>query len=394
MPKKTKNSQTSADSSRTIRIFAWASFLNDVGSDIIYPIWPLFVTEILKANMAVLGFIDGLGEAIVSIAKAVSGFWSDKIRRRKRFIWIGYLMGSASRIGYALSTVWQHLIPFRILDRAGKIRSAPRDAVVADLSTEQNRAKHFGLLRTADYAGALVGILLCILLFQLVGYRHLFMFAALPSLIGAALVILKFKEKRLADSTIYKGLRFRDLSGNFLLFLILSAIFSIGNFTYSFLLIHAKQIGFKTSFIPVLYLVFSLAATVTSYPFGKLADKIGRKTVLYLAFLFWAILCLLIIFTRRLEYLWLIFIFYGLHKGALEPIQGTLVAELAPEKYRASCIGTYQMIIGLCAFPASFVAGLMWDKIGYTAPFYLSLALTIIASGLMLWIREPNKTVS
>ncbi len=113
---------------KIVHTFAWASFLNDIGSDIIYPIWPLFVTEILKANMAALGFIDGLGEAIVSIAKAISGFWSDRIRRRKQFIWTGYLMASLSRFGYAISTIWQHLIPFRILDRAGKIRGAPRDA--------------------------------------------------------------------------------------------------------------------------------------------------------------------------------------------------------------------------------------------------------------------------
>ncbi len=377
-----------SENQKIVRTFAWASFLNDMGSDIIYPVWPLFVTEVLKANMAALGFLDGLGEAIVSIAKAISGFWSDKIRRRKRFIWVGYLMGSLSRLGYAISTIWQHLIPFRILDRAGKIRGAPRDAVIADVSNDQNRGRNFGLLRTADYAGAIVGIGLCLLLLQFLTYRTLFMLAAIPSAIGAWLVIIRFKEERPATSRVYKGLRFKDLSGNFILFLILSAIFSIGNFTYSFLMIYARQLGFKVTFIPVLYLIFTVAATLTSYPFGRLADKIGRRAVLLMAFFFWLLICTMIIYTQSYLVLWLIFILYGLHKGALEPVQGALVAELAPVQFRASCIGTYQMVIGLCAFPASFIAGLLWDKIDLKAPFYLSLGLTCIASIMLIFIKE------
>jgi MFS family permease len=120
------------ETKKTLRTFAVASFLNDLGSDIIYPIWPLFVTQVLKANMSALGLLDGLGEALVSLSQAASGYMSDRIRKRKVFIWIGYLCGSASRLGYAASSIWQHLIPFRILDRAGKIRSAPRDALIAD----------------------------------------------------------------------------------------------------------------------------------------------------------------------------------------------------------------------------------------------------------------------
>jgi len=138
---------------KTVRTFAFASFLNDLGSDMIYPVWPLFVTSVLGANMAVLGFIDGLGEAIVSISQAASGYVSDRLRRRKIFIWTGYLFGSLSRIGYALTTLWQHLIPFKIMDRAGKIRGAPRDAIIADISTEENRGKNFGLLRAMDNLG-------------------------------------------------------------------------------------------------------------------------------------------------------------------------------------------------------------------------------------------------
>jgi MFS family permease len=184
------------ETKKTIRTFAWASFLNDLGSDIIYPVWPLFVTGVLNANMAVLGFLDGLGEALVSISQAAAGYLSDRIKKRKVFIWVGYFFGSLSRVGYAFSTVWQHLIPFRILDRAGKIRGAPRDAIIADISTKENRGKHFGLLRTMDNLGAVCGIIICILFFRLLGYKNLFLLAAVPSAIGALLILALIKERK------------------------------------------------------------------------------------------------------------------------------------------------------------------------------------------------------
>ncbi|HOV22997.1 MAG TPA: MFS transporter [Candidatus Marinimicrobia bacterium] len=378
------------ENKRTVRIFTWASFLNDMGSDIIYPVWPLFVTEILKANMAVLGFVDGLGEAVVSLAKALSGYWSDRIRKRKVFIWSGYLMGAASRIGYAISTVWQHLIPFRILDRAGKIRGAPRDAIIADVSTNDNRGRNFGLMRMADNLGAVVGILICLALFKKIGYRSLFILAAIPSLISVLLILIKIKEPSHTEKVIYKGMTLRDLDRNFVLFMILSGIFAIGNFTYSFLLIRAKQIGFPEAFVPVLYLVYTLSASLTAYPFGRLADRIGRKTVMQMSFLLWGLVCLDVIFFQSKIMIFLMFVIYGLHKGALEPVQSTIVSELAPEKFRASSLGTYQMLIGLCAFPASLIAGFLWDKIGALAPFYLSLGLTIVASALMIFVKESK----
>lgn len=388
-----KNYQNPIDNKenkRTVKIFTWASFLNDMGSDIIYPVWPLFVTEILKANMAVLGFVDGLGEAVVSLAKALSGYWSDRIRKRKVFIWSGYLMGAASRIGYAISTVWQHLIPFRILDRAGKIRGAPRDAIIADVSSNDNRGRNFGLMRMADNLGAVVGILICLALFKKIGYRSLFILAAIPSLISVLLILIKIKEPSHTEKVIYKGMTLRDLDRNFVLFMILSGIFAIGNFTYSFLLIRAKQIGFPEAFVPVLYLVYTLSASLTAYPFGRLADRIGRKTVMQMSFLLWGLVCLDVIFFQSKIMIFLMFVIYGLHKGALEPVQSTIVSELAPEKFRASSLGTYQMLIGLCAFPASLIAGFLWDKIGSLAPFYLSLGLTIVASALMIFVKESK----
>ena len=385
------------ENKKTIHTFAASSFLNDFGSDIIYPIWPLFLTTVLGANMTILGLIDGLGDAIVSISQAISGFVSDKIRRRKVFVWTGYLFGATSRIGYTFSIVWEHIIPFRILDRAGKMRGAPRDAIIADASTDQNRGRNFGYLRAMDNLGAVCGIVLCIVCFWYlnIGYRQLFLFAALPSIIGAILVILFIKERKLETKKIFKGLSFKDLNRNFKMFLLLSAIFALGSFSYSFLLIYAKQFGFEVIFVPVLYLVFTVFAAVFSYPFGRLSDRIGRKTVLLISYVFWAAVCVIFMFLQNYWLILFTFVLYGLHRAALEPVQKTLVAELAPPNYRASSLGGYQMVIGLCALPASLIAGILWDSIGIETPFYLSLGLTIVSSVLLLlFVKERRPTSS
>lgn len=385
------------ESKRAIRTFGLASFLNDMGSDMIYPVWPLFVTNVLKANMSVLGFVDGLGDAIVSISQVISGYISDRIGRRKIFIWPGYLAASLSRIGYATSSIWQHLIPFKILDRAGKIRGAPRDAEIADLSTDENRGKNFGLLRTMDNLGAVSGILLCLLLFNKLGYKNLFLLASIPTLIGVVLILIFIKERRLKEGEIKKPFTFKNLDKNIILFLILSAVFAFGAFSYSFLLIYAKELGFEVKFIPILYLIFTLVASLTALPFGRLSDKLGRKSILTLSFAFWILICISFAFIINFSFIikyWIIFIvfvLYGLHKGSLEPVQRTLVSELSPTKYRASILGTYQMVIGLSALPASFIAGILWDKISISTPFIFSLILTILAIIILFFVKERNK---
>ncbi|HAH19478.1 MAG: hypothetical protein A2Y00_10150 [Omnitrophica WOR_2 bacterium GWF2_43_52] len=378
------------ETKKTVRIFALASFLNDLGSDIIYPIWPMFVTSVLGANMAVLGLLDGLGEALVSLSQAASGYVSDRIRKRKVFVWIGYLCGGASRIGYSISGIWQHLIPFRILDRAGKIRSAPRDAIVADISTKENRGYNFGLLRAMDNFGAVCGIVVSIVFLNILGYRKLFLLAAIPSLIGALIIFLFIKEQKVSDTKIYKGLTVKHLDRNFRLFLFLNAIFALGSFSYSFLLIYAKKCGFSIAAVPVLYLLFTIFAAIFSLPFGRLSDRIGRKAVLVVAYSLWIAVCLIAIFSKAHTAIVLVFVLYGLHKAALEPVQKTFVSELAPQDYKASSLGAFQMVIGLSALPASLIAGLLWDKVSIVSPFYLSLTLTIISLIFLIFVKEAK----
>ncbi len=387
-----------SENRKTIRIFALASFFNDMGSDMIYPVWPIFLTTVLKANMAALGFIDGLGDALVSLSQAAAGYISDRIRKRKVFIWIGYLCGGVSRLGYSASRVWQQVIPFRVLDRAGKMRGAPRDALVADVSINSNRGRNFGLLRAMDNLGATTGILACLALVNILGYRTLFAIAAIPSLISVLLILTLVKDRPAAATRIFKGLSLKDFDRNFRLYFLLNGLFALGAFSYSFLLIVVQRtwVGFKVvgitmtgiRTIPLLYLLFTVVAALMSLPFGKLSDRIGRKKVLFMSFGFWAAVCLGVLVSRSDELIVLVFILYGLHKAALEPVQRTMVSELAPPALRASSLGGFQMVVGLCALPASVTAGLLWDRVGLLAPFMLSLGLTAVSVGLLLFVKE------
>lgn len=377
------------ESRKTVRTFALASFLNDMGSDMIYPVWPLFVTS-LGANMAVLGLLDGLGDSLVAISQAVSGYLSDKLRKRKIFIWLGYLFGALSRIGYALSPTWHMLIPFRVLDRSGKIRNPPRDAIIADVSQYNNRGGHFGIIRAMDNLGAICGILVTIALIEYLGYRNLFLIAAVPSVLAAILILGRVRERK-DTATVYKGLQFSDITGNFRLFLFLSSVFALGAFSYSFLLVFAGKYGFKTVTIPVLYLTFTAVAFLSSIPFGRLSDRFGRKPVIMVSFLLWGLVCLDLIFMQNRAAIWLAFILFGLHRGALDTVQKAFVSELVPEAYRASGLGGFQMVIGLVALPSSVIAGLLWDNISLLAPFYLSLALSVASIFLLFFVKERAK---
>lgn len=381
------NEINSQKEKKTVRIFSIASFLNDLGSDIIYPIWPTFLTEYLKANMTIVGLIDGLGDAIVSISQALSGYLSDKFRKRKIFIWLGYLFGAISRIGYALSTSYHPVLFFRILDRSGKIRSAPRDALIADVSSDQTRGKNFGILRSMDNLGAVVGIILCMILFPILGYKYLFLLAAIPSLIGVIIILTFLKEEKF-QTKVFKGYSLKNLDKNLKILFWISAIFSLGNFSYSFLLVFANKNGFPIYSLPILYLIFTFFASMFSFYFGKLSDKIGRKKVLMFAFILWIISIIILISFPFVAGFILSFVFYGLHKAAFEPVHKTLISELSPVEYRASILGGFQMIIGLFAFPASFLAGILWDRVNIFAPFYFSIVLTLLSIALLLRLKE------
>jgi MFS family permease len=375
---------------KTIRTFATATFFNDFGSNMAYPIWPFFVTETLKANMAALGLLDGLGDGLVLVSKAFSGYLSDRIRKRKVFIWTGYFLAVLSRLGYAVASAWQQLIVFRVLDRIGKERSTPRDAIVADISTHANRGTHFGFIRAMDHLGALLGSLLVLLLIQVLSYRAILALAALPTLISAVLVILLIKDRPPVGERVSQAISVGLLGRKFRRFVLLSAIFALGAFSYSFLLMFAREIGFGKTLVIGLYPVFTAAAAAASWISGHLSDRIGRKPVLIASYGLWIVVCLNFILLRSPALLIFSFVLYGMHKGMLVPVQRTIVSECAPSASRASCMGGFHLITGLCTLPASFVAGILWETVGMTAPFMLSLGLTLVATLLLITFKPEQ----
>jgi MFS family permease len=368
-----------------ILTFGLASFFNDLGSDMIAPIWPLFVTTILGANMILLGFIDGLGIALVSISNAVSGLLSDKIGNRKIFIWVGYFLSGIARLGYFISPSWHYLIPFKSIDRVGKIRGAPRDALISEITTKKTRGKAFGLLRSLDSFGAVIGTLITYLIISKFGIRNILLFAAFPSFISSILIFLIIKERKIKK--LHIPIKNIKLNKNLKLFFLISALFSFVTFSYSFLLIFAKNQGFSDSNIILLYFVFNIIYSIFSFQFGKLSDKFGRKIIVILSFIIYTIMCLSFTLVTSHFGVLLLFILFGFFNASWDPVKRTFVSELSPKNSKASVIGLYQMITGLLALPSGLIMGYLWE-INYKIPFLIAGLTSLILIFLMKLIKE------
>ncbi|MFX1563725.1 MAG: MFS transporter [Promethearchaeota archaeon] len=388
-----------------IGTFGAASFANDMGSDIVFSIWPTFVI-LLGGNALLIGLLDGLGDFIVNLSKGFSGFLSDKLQRRKPFIWSGYLAASMSRVLYGVAPSWHWLVPARVLDRAGKIRGSPRDALIADISSNETRGRNFGILRTLDNTGALFGILITIAfvtfafpLLESQGFtllsslQLLFIAAAIPTVIGALLIIIKIPDYR---KEIGKHVfRIGGINRQLALFITLSFIFALAFFSYSFVTLYASfflEVPLINPYLKVTiaYLIFTMTAALLSAPLGKLSDRIGRRVTLLLGYGTFAIMCLIFIIIPNALTMLAAMIFYGASIGAIVPTQRSLVAELAPVDLRASLLGLYQMLIGVAALAANILAGLIWVLYLPATSFMLSLFLTLIAALLLPLVKEST----
>ncbi|MBI4919999.1 MFS transporter [Candidatus Azambacteria bacterium] len=377
------------ENKKTVWLFSIGAFLNDFGHYFVFTIWPIFVTSVIGASAMFLGFVDGLGDAFASLSQAASGLLSDKIKKRKIFIWLGYFFAFFSRIIYSFSTRSWQLIPGKILDRSGKMRDAPRDAIVADITPREKRASAFGALRAADRGGAVLGLAASLFLAGYFAYRELFLIAAIPSLAGSLIILFFVKEKITSDGLAPK-FSFKFASRDFKVFTALSAIFTLGAFSDSFYILAANKLGVSLKLLPLFYLTYMLFSSLMAIPFGKMADKIGRRPVIGFAFILFMATNAMFIFFNSLWMILLAFAVYGLHGAAYEGNIKTIVAEFAPYNMRASIIGGFQMLIGLIALPASFIAGILWDAVNFRAPFALSLILTAIAFAALFFVREPK----
>ncbi|MBI4450535.1 MFS transporter [Candidatus Woesearchaeota archaeon] len=383
------------DAKRALTSFSIASFLNDLGSDAVKPFWPMFVTGVLGAPASILGLLDGIGDAISYASRLPAGWLSDRLGKRKPMIWTGYTLAGFSRIGYALSPAVGWLFPFKAMDRLGKMRDPPRDALLADVTPKKHRGRAFGTLTAMDNLGATLGPLFGLLLFGLLGYRWLFALAALPSLIGAALVLSVVHEHR------GKGLNthpFRSLTNSFWRFAVLNALFALGWISLSFMVLSATATGrIPVAVTPLLFLAMSLCAVGSSAATGRLIDRVGRKPMLVVASLLFAatmagflalessastgIMSWILAFA--------LFALYGIHYGAFTTAQPAFAVELLSPGMRAFGSGIYQSIFGFATLIASTLAGVLWQFASpATAFMYAAIIASVASAAFVVFLKR------
>jgi MFS family permease len=361
--------------SRNVFLTGLVSFLMDASSEMIYPLVPLFLANVLGINKSVIGLIEGIAESTASLLKVFSGWFSDRLGRRKHLMALGYGISALSRPIIATAGSWPHVLIARFVDRTGKgVRTAPRDAIIAEASDATHLGRAFGFHRSMDTFGAVVGpgLALLFLHFSPGNYRAVFWFSLIPAVL-AVLVILFFIKERRVDRRGVGRPRFAisHFDWRVKYFLLITAIFAIGNSSDVFLILKAEQVGIQTAAIPAVYLMFNLIYSVSGIPAGIAADKFGRRRLILSGFLLFFLVYLGFANAGRAGHIWILFALYGVYMGITEGVQKAYLASMIPTDFKATGFGVYSMAIGLATLPASVLAGWLWDHVSPAAPFYL-----------------------
>jgi len=364
------------------------SFFTDFSSEMIYPLLPLFLSATLGAGPLALGIIEGVAESTASLLKLFSGIFTDRTKRRKPLILVGYGLSGFIRPFIAFAQSWGFVLFIRFADRIGKgLRSSPRDAMIADVTSPNDRGRAYGFHRAMDHAGSVAGPLVAALLMApLLGFqdRQVFLLAAVPALIAFLVLWLGVKEKEGKSVTkspeldLVKDWR-RLGKGPKVLFLSL-LIFTLGNSTDAFLLVKLAQAGIAVWLIPLLWAALHLVKMAATYYGGILSDRWGRKPPIVLGWLYYAGIYAAFAFVTDPWALGAIFLAYGIFHGLTEPSEKALVADLVPKSLRGTGFGYYNLVVGLGALPASILFGLVAQAYGAPAAFGLGAALAAIAS--------------
>lgn len=367
------------------------SFFADVASEMLYPVTPIFLTTVLGASMASLGLIEGVAEATASLLKTYSGSWSDRIFRRKPFILAGYFLGAISKPLIGLSQSWLDVLGARALDRTGKgLRSAPRDALIADSVRAANRGAAFGWHRGMDTFGAAVGPLLAIGLLSLNSnqLRPLYYWALIPGLISV-LIIFSVKEPNhnVENKKWENPLKaWTGFNHGFKKYVFAWGVFSLSNSSDVFLLMKAKSSGLSTESVILLYCAYNLIYSLASPYLGKLSDQIGRKKILISGLVVFSLVYLGFGFAYESWHYWALFMIYGLYMAATEGVGKALAVDLSPASLKATGIGILGTVTGVCTIFASVVAGLIWDHSGASWTFIYGAVGAVLAILMLLKI--------
>ncbi len=374
---------------KNVFVTGLVSFFMDVSSEMIYPLVPLFLSSVLGVNKSVIGLIEGIAESTASLIKVFSGWFSDRLGNRKWLMAAGYGISTLSRPIVALATGWQHVMGSRFMDRFGKgVRTAPRDAIIAESTDKSSLGKTFGFQRAMDSMGAVAGPALAFFLLGILSndYRKVFWLSMIPGVIAVFLIIFFITEKKkaVAFHAARPKLTFRHFDRQFKFFVIISALFALGNSSDMFLILRAEQTGVPPGLIPVLYLLFNFVYSLSSIPAGIAADRYGSKQIMLLGFILFAIVYYGFAVASDTKTIWLLFVFYGLFMGLTDGIQRAFLATIIPQDFKATAFGFYNSVVGLAMLPASLIGGWLWDHVAPSATFYFGAATAAVSALLFI----------
>ncbi|MEM6436440.1 MAG: MFS transporter [Cyanobacteria bacterium P01_D01_bin.115] len=377
----------------TVSALGLVSLLSDFASKMVYPLTPIFLTGVLGAPAWTVGVVEGIAESTASILKLYSGWLSDRVGQRKPFAVMGYGLGALSKVGLAVSFGWGHVLGARIIDRVGKgLRAAPRDALIAENCSPQQRGRAFGLHHSLETMGEIVGPLAGFWwLWQFPeNYRGVFAIAFIPALLSVLVLLALVKEPRSPRQNVRSRPKFtfQGLSPSYRRFLLVVGLFGLGNSSDAFLLLRAQALGFASSQVLLLYAVFNMVEVSLGLAVGNLSDRVGRRPLLASGYLVFALVYLGFAIAPSAAAIWPLFMLYGLYSTLTRGVQKAFVADLVHPDRRGAEIGTFYLVVGLVALPASLVAGWLYTQVGVAAPFYLSAAIAAIAA-LLLRMVQP-----
>ncbi|MHC1603837.1 MAG: MFS transporter [Candidatus Syntropharchaeales archaeon] len=381
---------------RNILILGLVSLFTDLSSQMVFPLIPLFLTTVLGAGAFAVGFVEGAAETTASLLKVVSGYWSDKVKVRKPFILVGYSLSTITKPLFAFAGIWQSVLLIRVIERIGKgLRTAPRDALVAESSGESTRGVAYGFHRSMDGAGSVLGAVIAfLLLFYGWRYQDIFLLAFIPGIISVSIILLIKERARIPSEpesdkakTSIK-VSFGKLDWNLKLLILASSIFALGHFGYAFFLLRAKNIGLTDETAILLYVLFYIIYTLASIPSGMLSDKQGRKPILVGGYILFGLVSTGLIFVSDFSGILLLFAIYGVCYAMIDGVQRAFVVDLAPEDLKATALGAFHTSIGLVALPGGLIAGLLWDVISPEATFVYAVILTVISVLLVAFVKE------
>jgi len=394
---------------QNVLVISLVSLLNDASSEIIYPLLPLFLSLSLGASPAIVGLIEGGAESISSFLKLFAGYFSDRTGKRKTLVVSGYALAGLARPLLGFATSWPQVFAVRFADRIGKgIRSAPRDAMIADSASSSERGLAFGFHRAMDHMGAVVGPLIGYVLLIMFAadadaptqgeYKLIFLAASVPAL--AAVLVAAFairetsakqrgKAQQLAAATVAApaaappSFSLRGFDGNFKRFLVILALFTLSNSSDAFLLLRAREAGISTQTIPLLWAALHASKVISSLVGGDLSDRLGRKTLIVAGWLFYAAVYAGFAFVSTAGGAWALFLVYGIYFGLAEGAEKALVADLVPADRRGTAYGLYNLAFSLTVWPASLLMGAVWSWRGAQTAFLASAAVGALAALLL-----------